>query len=400
MLRLVLRTSPYMEARARYTLEALCTIYCIPLTERADEASYTLYYGDPAGASDDLAGRDGGLLIPLAAQTEAFFTERRRFDPAGGVAWDKLRYLFGNGGEIERRGRWQVLPVDPIASAFYFLSAYQEWGSEAADPHGRYPAEDMLQVQWGIERTPLVDAYFAALVRLLPASLGIDPAPLIGHAPFMVALSHDIDYLYRGHGGTPLVQAWQVIGWVKNWLIGKAASEKVITALRGFSAYPNFNLEHIARLETEAGVRATYYLLPAYGVPERHCAIRMRLSYAHLPNSVIMAWTRVHSEFRGGLGMVGILGCQPCQDLRELGGVGGVGGGTSPQSEILTSLLATLQIGQFGQIGQIGQPSSQSKKPVFEKSPPPSRYSFGREMCHHRNTGWMKNRNICSDFDP
>jgi hypothetical protein len=270
MLRLLLRTSPTMEARALFVLEALCTSYRIPVTDRADEATFTLYYGDPAQATADLLGREGGLLIPLHPATEAFFDERQRFNPAGGIAWNRLRYLFGTGGEIEGRGGWQVLPVDPIASAFFFLSAYQEWGREDADEHGRFPGDQMLQVQWGIERTPLVDAYFKALVRLLPASLGIAPTPLIGHAPFMVALSHDIDHLYRGHGSRPMVQLVQLAAWTQAWVSGRASAEKIKTALRGFSGYPNFNLDQIARQETDSGVRATYYFLPGYGVPERH----------------------------------------------------------------------------------------------------------------------------------
>lgn len=270
MLRLVLRTSPYMEARARFVLEALCTQYRIPLTEQADNATFTLYYGDPAQATDDALGQHGGIIIPLQANTEAFFRDRRRFDPASAVEWENLRYLFGISGTVEKQGRWLVLPVDLIASAFFFLSAYQEWVSDDADEHGRFPAKEMLQVQWGMGQIPLVDRYFAALIQLLPVNLNITLAPLIGHAPFIVALSHDIDYLYRGHGSTPSIQALQVAAWTRSWLNGKAAFEKVITTLRGFTQYPHFNLDQIARQELEAGVRATYYFLPQYGVPQQH----------------------------------------------------------------------------------------------------------------------------------
>jgi hypothetical protein len=274
MLRLVLRTSPYMEARARFVLEALCTQYRIPLTEQADNATFTLYYGDPSQATDDVLGHDGGIIIPLQANTEAFFREHRRFDPASAVEWGSLRYLFGTSGTVEQRGRWSVLPVDLIASAFFFLSAYQEWVSDDADEQGRFPAKELLQVQWGIEQIPLVDRYFAALIPLLPVNLNITLAPFIGHAPFMVALSHDIDYLYRGHGSTPIIQALQVAAWARSWLTGKATFEKVFTTLRGFTQYPYFNLDQIARQEVEAGVRATYYFLPHYGVPKRHLQLQ------------------------------------------------------------------------------------------------------------------------------
>lgn len=266
-LRIVLNCAPFFRPRARYVFETLLTYYPLDATFEPGEAAFTIYYGDPAAATDDLIGAQGGIIIPYDSNTEAYFTERRAYDPGEVIYWQKIPYLFGAPAPLVNG--WYTLPVDSIASAFFFLSAFQEQISEEADEHGRFPGDAMLQRKLGVETIPLVDSYFETLIGLLPAQFRVPRHPLPHDAAFMVCLSHDIDYVFLAHASNPLHQLVTLAGYTWQVLTSKARWALALHALRGFYTYPYFNLHQICQMEKTAGAAATYYFIPAYGVPDK-----------------------------------------------------------------------------------------------------------------------------------
>ncbi len=273
MLRIILNCPTFFRSPARYVFETWLTYYRIPFCLDEDaysssqDALFTIYYGDPESAGRTLLASSGGLLIPFHPATLIHFHERRNFDLQSIIHADGVPYLFAC-LSVETHTEWQRLPVDPIASAFFFLSAFQEYVADAIDNHGRFASELMLQKQLGVEAVPLVDKYFQALVGYLPPEMQVNPVPLPQNAPFAVCLSHDIDYLFLGHAGNLLRQLVEAAAYTGLWLGQKANHRHVMNALKGFVAYPYLNLDTISEMERGAGVSATYNFIPVYGVPE------------------------------------------------------------------------------------------------------------------------------------
>ena len=60
-----------------------------------------------------------------------------------------------------------VVAHDLVKSAFFLLSAYQEWASGSADEWGRFPYEESIQKELGIEHTAVVNHYFMWMTEAL-----------------------------------------------------------------------------------------------------------------------------------------------------------------------------------------------------------------------------------------
>ena len=148
-----------------------------------------LYYGPDPPSSPDV------LPIRLREETLAFFDGRRPYAPdrARWRTWEGERWpvLFGADGED-----------DPVASAFFWLSGWQEHTVRARDRHGRFPYAASLQARWDLGGRPAVEAYRAWLAEGL-AALG---APVQrrrwGAHAWAVCPTHDVDYLRKGRLGT------------------------------------------------------------------------------------------------------------------------------------------------------------------------------------------------------
>lgn len=190
-----LEVPPRFEAKAWYALRMLL----LPLglaperVGRSALAAPGLYYGpEPEGLPERV------VALPLREATVAFFEARVPYH-AGEVRWmegrdahDRWPALFGGGHRAEH---------DLIASAFFWLSGWQEHTVRTRDRHGRFPWEASLQRRLGTTTRPPVDAYREALAeRLLAAGVPVHPRRWAGHA-WAFCPTHDVDYLRKWRPG-------------------------------------------------------------------------------------------------------------------------------------------------------------------------------------------------------
>lgn len=150
-----------------------------------------VYYGEESSALPENV-----LHIPLQEHTVDYFSDKRPYDPSM-IAWRK-----------SEQGRFPVLfpgavpeSDDVVASAFFWLSGWQEYTISNRDQHGRFSYTDSLQSVLNIVETPIVDCYRQALRRLLLARNVPIQQRRWGDATWAFCATHDIDYLWKWRPG-------------------------------------------------------------------------------------------------------------------------------------------------------------------------------------------------------
>jgi hypothetical protein len=96
---------------------------------------------------------------------------------------------------IEKKGREIFIHIDIIASAFFFLSGWQEWRPMDTDIHRRFPFESSIQYAFGVLGQPIVDQY-GLIVKNAVEKAGWQ-GPKTGRyreKSFAVMMTHDIDH--------------------------------------------------------------------------------------------------------------------------------------------------------------------------------------------------------------
>ncbi|MBI4616138.1 MAG: hypothetical protein HY720_21150 [Planctomycetes bacterium] len=93
---------------------------------RESEGGPGIYYGPDAAGF--LAARPGfrGIAIQQSAEVVPFFASRRPFDAARAIEEEGIPFLLASSLPPAPAPSVRVLGIDPIASAFHFLSGYQE----------------------------------------------------------------------------------------------------------------------------------------------------------------------------------------------------------------------------------------------------------------------------------
>ena len=144
-----------------------------------------LYYGTkPEGLPE------GVVVLPMDPGAPAYFDRRVAYDPSR-VAWVPFD-----------GARWPVLfGEDEVASAFFWLSGWQEHAVRSRDPLGRFRHDDALQAALGTTPRPAVDAYRERLAgRLAAAGVPLRRRTWHGHA-WALCPTHDVDYLRKWRPG-------------------------------------------------------------------------------------------------------------------------------------------------------------------------------------------------------
>ena len=138
----------------------------------------------------------GTLVVPLETSTESYFANRSTMPHLpSGISADGLLRLFpfqapaSNDAVSVNQLSW-----DPIASAFFFLSGWQEWVDETRDVHGRFPYERSILARYDLADNPMVDRYRRYLRGGLEA-LGLSISRRLWNGrESAVCITHDIDY--------------------------------------------------------------------------------------------------------------------------------------------------------------------------------------------------------------
>ena len=243
---------PY-RPKAAYAVETLLDpLGLAPAWTPRDALTTGLYYGS---SPDGLTG--AVVALPFEQATAAAFRTRTLYD--GDIAsaeWDGERWpvLFPDG---EGGG-------DLIASAFFWLSGWQEAVTRERDVHARFPYAASLQAEIGCIGQPLVDVYRAVLAERLEAARILIQRTTWDGKRWAVALTHDIDLLRKRRLGTLARSVARTDG-----RRGAAVRQALVA--------PNprkTSVERIADLERERGAGATYFFKTAargpWDVPYAH----------------------------------------------------------------------------------------------------------------------------------
>ena len=150
---------------------------------RSELGSHGLYYGhNPAGIPSTIT------VLPLAQNAERYYDDFTAIDLTS-VCWRKhadhnFPVLFSS-----------ETGDDLVASAFYWLSGWQEFIVQARDQHGRFPHKASLQAILEVTRLPVVDCYRTLLkVRLEGAGIKTDLRKWAGK-DWAFCPTIDVDYL-------------------------------------------------------------------------------------------------------------------------------------------------------------------------------------------------------------
>jgi len=147
-----------------------------------------------------------------------------------------LPVLFGN-SDVERLGDTIVVHSDVIATAWFFLTRFEETLTNDRDRHGRFLAKHSIALRYGFLDRPILDEYGEWLRGLL----GVNNSP---HHLGAIYLTHDIDRvtLYRNLQGT--------LGAIKRTLLGHNEFPALFRALsQNAEADPLFTFEDMIHLD-------------------------------------------------------------------------------------------------------------------------------------------------------
>ena len=148
---------------------------------------------------------------------------------------------------------------DPLAGAFYLLSAYPEYLTEARDQHGRVPAAAHPYVRRGHARVPLADRLLRAVLEAACTRAGLACPPWRRERPRSTL---DLD-LPRAAAGKSMVRV--VAGGARALLAGRwsDAPRLLASGLAGrpdpFDTFGWLRAEHVG-----LGLRPIAYLLMGY----------------------------------------------------------------------------------------------------------------------------------------
>jgi len=155
-------------------------------------------------ATENDIGYPPDRKAPVVIEQEAndsFWTSSRDIDP-GSVIWKewkgvKIPFLFGkdNTKEIVTfTGDSATINYDIVASAFYFLSGWNEIVSSARDIYGRPLYRESIINKLSLYSTPVVNYYFDIVYEAIKHTKKTDiKKHLWNNNKFAVALTHDID---------------------------------------------------------------------------------------------------------------------------------------------------------------------------------------------------------------
>lgn len=218
-LRLILRCKDRFRAKARYVFSTYCKVLGLDLVETDEDApGLTLADGPTVwyGAMTDVPSVESGLIcVHASPEASDLFGDHspRRVEDIAFVDWEGRRvpFLFAAGPRsararqldslLSKRSDVVYMPHDLIASAFYFLSCWEETVIPDRDQHGRFSYGRSLAAQLNLPEN-VVDVYLDLFIALLNlAGSGRWPRVEIptwnGGASFVVCLTHDVDKIRK-----------------------------------------------------------------------------------------------------------------------------------------------------------------------------------------------------------
>lgn len=265
-------------AKARYALAALLA----PLgLDPVYEGEPRIIYGGgeevgyPSSAFDAGPERRAGsdaepcergvrsIRLAFAPNAENFYARRRPFRAAEASAYTidgenwPVPFLAGDGSP------------DFIASAFLFLSGWQEAASDDRDAHGRVPFAGTVPGLLHTADRPVVDAYRHAIAsQLSRAGIDVQPRRWSGRT-WALCPTHDIDYIRKWRPGIVYREVVQdfMLNRRSRPLSGRIG--RFLRTLRQMSGGDPYRRAFLRMIEEVArrGGTATYFIKAGAGDP-------------------------------------------------------------------------------------------------------------------------------------
>jgi hypothetical protein len=217
---LILKCEDRFAAKARYVFSTFCKVLGLDLVEDKQGSTpadgLTVWYGP---ATDVPAAVPRLICVHASPEAPAFFASHnpRCVQDVTFVSWEGrcVPLLFAPRFSIRKdsfegcaKHKLNLqsddvvhMPYDLIASAFYFLSCWEETVIPDRDQHGRFPYARSLAAQLDLPEN-IVDIYFDLFIALLNlAGDGRWPQVEIptweGNVPFVACLTHDVDEISK-----------------------------------------------------------------------------------------------------------------------------------------------------------------------------------------------------------
>jgi hypothetical protein len=193
---ILLNVSPSFVPKAKYVFETLFRVQGLKptfFTEFTMENIHIFY------------GKDAKIKYPLHIyhnpEAAEFFNQRHLY-PTNKVnlvkfASEYVPFLFSQPGEIFHNTAQSIyLRKDIIASAFYFLTCWQEYAAtKPIDPNNFFKFQDSLQYSLGFAEMPVVDRYLEILrFALIKQFSDYSCEHIWGKKKYALSFSHNIDF--------------------------------------------------------------------------------------------------------------------------------------------------------------------------------------------------------------
>lgn len=208
-------------------------------------------------------GKQQDAQVSIVKNIDDSFWNNKKDIDADKIVWKewknvRIPFLFNDGDKedvLTKKDNLVIVNYDIVASAFYFLSGWNEYISADKDDFGRVTYESTLIHELKIEGIPVVNYYFDILSDAINQITGQTSKNIWQEHPFAVALTHDIDVCKRA------------------WLEGSFSEFKkkrflsipklILNRLLGKDDW--FNFSKIVELERKYNANSTFYFLPRKG---------------------------------------------------------------------------------------------------------------------------------------
>ncbi|MDB5236511.1 MAG: hypothetical protein JWR44_3504 [Hymenobacter sp.] len=237
---------------------------CAPVTAAVRLAyvlrHFWLVYEEEPEISIGYADNEPAVLVADAA--ESFFETNKPFPTAPN--WREWRGhavpFFFDAAPVETLLKpgdgTAYIAADIVSAAFYLLSGWQEYFSDARDRHGRFPYAASVQKEYGFVTMPVVNYYFDVLKTAVEHVTGqpLKIRPWREGAPFAAFISHDIDNLrsaWKAPAKAALKQG-QVLRFAQ-------LLRRHLTQADAWD-----NLEVVAAETAKYGGKSTFFILPEH----------------------------------------------------------------------------------------------------------------------------------------
>lgn len=215
-------------------------------------------FGDRQGWRLVLEGAEGEVVLPdtlLASPDDAWLSPSSI--PAGplGTGPGGLPVFFGETRE-------HAPEPDPFATAFFFLTRYEERARRAVDAHGRFPSAEAVAVRAGLVGRPVVDETVEWLWGRLHAAW---PGLVREEHRFVVSLTHDVDWVSTVTQPFPRLARLVAGDAVRRRDLGlawrRAAAASRARLGRGDAGDPADTFDFLMSTSERAGLRSAFYLI-------------------------------------------------------------------------------------------------------------------------------------------